>query len=345
MGISLKTHKLLWGRSGNKCAFADCRNDLIADETETDDESIIGDEAHIVARSEDGPRGVSKLTEEERDKYDNLILLCRKHHKIIDDQPVFFSVEKLVEIKKNHEKWISDSLTVDTEKNKDDLAYATYIDEIVKILDFENWNAWTSWLFGSGQSMSYLKFKELEKLPSFIVTRFWPNRYLELEDSVLNLKAVLNDLLKVFHEHIVPKSLELKPDEDLETKSVYTEKFYKLIYHEDVKVYDRLMEEYEFHVALVDDLGLELTRAGNLLIERIRKHISPMYRDKEGKLLITYGPTMDFSYYSVKVEYKPDEKTNKYPYPGLKQFMSEREKRDFGFGKGVSEKYLPFKFD
>jgi len=29
----------------------DCRNDLIADETGTDDESIIGDESHIVAKS------------------------------------------------------------------------------------------------------------------------------------------------------------------------------------------------------------------------------------------------------------------------------------------------------
>jgi hypothetical protein len=112
-----------------------------------------------------------------------------------------------------------------------------------------------------------------------------------------------------------------------------------------VIVYDRLLEEYEFHIALVDDLGLELTRAGNLIIERIRKHISPMYRDKEGKLLINYGPTMDFSYHSLKVEYSIEEKANKYPYLGLKQFMTEREKRDFSFGKGVSEKHLPFKFD
>ena len=95
MSINLKTHKLLWGKSGNKCAFEDCRNDLIADETETDDESIIGDEAHIVARKENGPRGISKLSPEDRDKYDNLILLCRIHHKIIDDQHKFYTVEKL----------------------------------------------------------------------------------------------------------------------------------------------------------------------------------------------------------------------------------------------------------
>jgi hypothetical protein len=201
MGIGLKTHKLLWGRSGNKCAFEDCRHELIADETETDDESIIGDEAHIVARSAEGPRGASALTEEERDKYDNLILLCRKHHKIIDDQYNFHTVEKLLDLKKKHEEWVKVSLTIDTDTNKEELVYATYIDEIAQAFDFEHWNDWTSWVFGGAQSINYLKLKELEKLPSFIITRFWPNRYPELENSIFNLKEVLNDFLKVFHHH------------------------------------------------------------------------------------------------------------------------------------------------
>ena len=164
MSIGLKAHKLLWGRSGKKCAFEDCRNELIADETETDDESIIGDEAHIVAKSINGPRGESTLTEEERDKYDNLILLCRKHHKIIDDQFNFYTTSTLIEIKKKHEKWVTESLTIDIAKNKDDLAYATYIDEIVNLLDFKNWEVWTSRIFGGAQSVKYLKLRELENL-------------------------------------------------------------------------------------------------------------------------------------------------------------------------------------
>jgi hypothetical protein len=342
MSIGLKTHKLLWGRSGNKCAFEDCRHDLIADETETDDESVIGDEAHIVAKSPDGPRGNSPLTEEERDKYDNLILLCRKHHKIIDDQFNFYTVDKLTEVKRTHEKWVKESLTIDVEKNKIDLTYATYIDEIVSIVDFQNWNAWTSWILGGGQSIGYLKLKELEKFASFAITRFWPGEYKELENAVFNLKEVLNDFLKVFYKHVESKSLEIKEDEDLESKGVYTERFYKLIFHEDESVYHRLLDEYNFHVALVNDLALELTRAGNLLIEKIRKYISPMYRDKEGKLLITTGPDMDFSYKSYKVEYRGDEKKQTYPYPGLEKFMVDREKRDLCFGTGLSKKYLPF---
>ncbi|MCH1643274.1 HNH endonuclease, partial [Paenibacillus timonensis] len=75
MSISSKTRKMLWGRAANRCAI--CKIELVMDETETDDESVIGDECHIVAREEDGPRGESILSKEQRDKYNNLILLYK----------------------------------------------------------------------------------------------------------------------------------------------------------------------------------------------------------------------------------------------------------------------------
>lgn len=340
MGISLKTHKLLWGFSGNKCAFEDCRNDLIADETETDDESIIGDEAHIVARGEDGPRGKSILSEDDRDKYDNLILLCRKHHKIIDDQFNFYTIEKLNEVKKAHENWVKESLKPNKEKEKIDLVYANYIDEIIKLLDFDNWKAWTSFPIGNS-SIAYSNLIALEKLPSFIISRFWSNEYPDLENSIYNLKAVINDFVSVFYKYAERESVNLKADEAIETKHAYTETFYKLIYHTDVKVYDRLLEEYVYHTELITDLGLELTRAGNLLIEKIRKYIYPMYREEEGKLLVSYGPTEDLSYHTYKVEYKPEEKLLKHQYPGLKKFMEIRENRDLNIGTGIKKSYFP----
>jgi len=48
MTISLKTHKMLWGRFGNGCAFPECKNILIEGKTDTDNESLIGEVAHIV---------------------------------------------------------------------------------------------------------------------------------------------------------------------------------------------------------------------------------------------------------------------------------------------------------
>src|SRR5262249_42781807 len=75
MAITDKTRKLLWGRSGNRCAL--CRNELIMDRTPADDESIVGDEAHIHSGQEGGPRYDPNFPQDRIDKYDNLILLCK----------------------------------------------------------------------------------------------------------------------------------------------------------------------------------------------------------------------------------------------------------------------------
>jgi len=115
MGISLKTHKLLWGKSGKMCAFPGCRRELVEEATLSDDPSIIGEEAHIVGREQIGPRGNSQLTKEERDKEPNLILLCSIHHKIIDDQVNKYTVEVLKKMKFEHEKWVEKNLTNEKE--------------------------------------------------------------------------------------------------------------------------------------------------------------------------------------------------------------------------------------
>ena len=101
MAISLKTHKILWAHSGGKCAI--CKNDLVINPTDlNDDPSIVGDEAHIIARSASFTRGdYDSLSPEELDHYSNLILLCKTHHKQVDDQPGEYTVEKFVISRRN----------------------------------------------------------------------------------------------------------------------------------------------------------------------------------------------------------------------------------------------------
>ena len=83
-----------------------------------------------------------------------------------------------------------------------------------------------------------------------------------------------------------------------------------------------------------------MTRACNLLIERIRTYISPMYREVEGKLLVTIGYNMGLSFQTYKFEYTEGEKQIKFPYPGLKKFMNIRENKDFNFGSGYDKTYF-----
>jgi len=172
MTISLKTHKMLWGRFGNRCAFPKCKKILIEDKTDTDNESLIGEEAHIVAKHSNGPRGDSYLTSGERDSYDNLILLCKNHHKIIDDQPNKYTVDFLHKIKKEHVAWVNQNLKIDKNKQKDVEIYASYVDKWDKLANIKNWYSWTSFILSEGlQSIEIKQYKKLKKLNKYIFSR------------------------------------------------------------------------------------------------------------------------------------------------------------------------------
>jgi HNH endonuclease len=107
MAISDKTRKLLWARSGARCAY--CRKELFL-AVPKDNDAIVGDECHIHARQEGGPRRNLSMSIDELDDYENLILLCKVHHKMVDDQPNSYSVNALKNLKKKHEKWVQKTL-------------------------------------------------------------------------------------------------------------------------------------------------------------------------------------------------------------------------------------------
>jgi len=106
VSVSDKDRKLLWSRAHDACAI--CRAPLT---TRADSPNlpglILGEEAHIVARREDGPRGHDG-DRSNIDGFDNLLLLCAADHKRIDEQPDVYSVERLRQVKADHEKWAAD---------------------------------------------------------------------------------------------------------------------------------------------------------------------------------------------------------------------------------------------
>lgn len=101
---------MLFLKSGNVCAFRDCGRSLIEPGDEGDADAIIGEMAHIVADSRQGPRGDEPLDEGERNKHANLILVCPEHHTIIDKQPRTYSVAVLRQMKADHESRIQAAL-------------------------------------------------------------------------------------------------------------------------------------------------------------------------------------------------------------------------------------------
>lgn len=71
-------------RAGYICSFPNCNSLLVGPGVENHEVVMIGECAHIFSAAAKGPRTSGTLTPAELKSISNGILLCRKHHKIID---------------------------------------------------------------------------------------------------------------------------------------------------------------------------------------------------------------------------------------------------------------------
>lgn len=284
--------------------------------------SVIGDEAHIIARKETFTRGdYDSLAPEERDRYGNLILLCKNDHKLIDDQPAQYTVEHLRQIKTEHEEHIRANWGSNEDRHQqDDETYASYIDEWVTRSDLDHWDVISSWL-ASGDAPMVAKawYDSARDVGPWLLSRIWPGRYRRLEDALVNYRHVLRDMLGVFNRHVDPDYHA--------AEWLCTRKFYQIDEWDQAR-YSALAKKYDDHVTLVCDLFLELTRAANYVCDYVRECLFRGFRLQEGALLVVRdsgGFELKTEY--LRPEYRGDERIEK-PYPGLKGFLKARYTRD-----------------
>jgi hypothetical protein len=95
--------KKLWARSGNICSFPECGVELALEQQAN---RVLGEEAHIKGEKPTAPRYDPDQSQAERESYENRILLCPTHHTMIDADPGAWTVERLLEMKANHERQI-----------------------------------------------------------------------------------------------------------------------------------------------------------------------------------------------------------------------------------------------
>lgn len=182
MSIPEKDLKILWGKAAGRCSMPDCRKMLVHEASEQipSKNILIGVNCHIVGEKEDGPRGKSILTPEERNRYPNLILLCGNHHTIIDQDPDNWPIEKLHQIKADHEIWVETQLTNITEDLATEL-YSDLVNTATESLLFNHWD----WV--SENAVRLLLSEEfVEGVDLFwhkVQRAIWPGKYPELEKS------------------------------------------------------------------------------------------------------------------------------------------------------------------
>lgn len=298
MAISEKDIKLLWGRAAGRCSFPGCNQKLTQDKAFVTDSFPLGEQAHIVGKSNKSLRGSSNLTEDERDSYFNIILLCPTHHTIIDNDEIEYTIEKLHFFKDQHEYNVEHifSETKDTKDTVNDIIYADLVDSTVEACQLDNWHRWAS-----NAASLYMVWNEdaPNRIYSFynkILGAIWPRTFPELECSIKKLTYELHNGVELFMKHC----------EKIENQ--YTEiKFYKIsewnpeLYHELLKEYEEWHDKCEKHID-------EATKAANWFAEIVRRDINPLFFTTKGKFFLEKGPYEMLQFRTYFLEYTEEEK-------------------------------------
>jgi hypothetical protein len=100
--ISHLRQLLLCVRAGGRCEFDGC-NDYLFEHPLTLTVGNFSQMAHIVGFRENGPRGLDGVRPADINNVDNLMLLCPRCHKLIDDNPADYTRRALEDFKRSHE--------------------------------------------------------------------------------------------------------------------------------------------------------------------------------------------------------------------------------------------------
>jgi len=95
---NVPTLKRLFAVSGNRCAFRQCPQSLVDESTG----KVTARICHIKGNKPTSKRHDPLQSEEERQGFDNLILMCPIHHDVIDADDVVYTVEVLRALKSEH---------------------------------------------------------------------------------------------------------------------------------------------------------------------------------------------------------------------------------------------------
>lgn len=103
--VKESTKILLAVAAGGRCEFSGC-NEYLFEHPLTLRGGNFSEMAHVVAFSEDGPRGKDGKRPVDVNETANLMLLCRQDHKLVDDNPTEFTRSVLERYKSEHEERI-----------------------------------------------------------------------------------------------------------------------------------------------------------------------------------------------------------------------------------------------
>jgi hypothetical protein len=138
MAITEKAIKLLWANAAGRCSFTGCQERLTIEQAANITPYTSGEMAHIKGEKAGSSRHDASQTNEERNGYENLILLCPNHHTLIDkkENEIIYSADVLIKMKIMHEDNVSRRLDIK------EFASVEQVKEKIAIFLAENRHVW-----------------------------------------------------------------------------------------------------------------------------------------------------------------------------------------------------------
>lgn len=271
MSINEKDVKILWYKSAGRCAFPGCRMELSTQSQSSQScATVIGENCHIVGENETSARFKSILTTEERNRYPNLILLCRNHHREIDGDELKWPIECLHQIKADHEIWVQSALTEAIDTNS--VWYTNLINAITEKLNLLSWDWFSDNAIRGIVADNFID--GVGDIDLYLFKAIYPGKYPDLENTIKNL-------IKRAREYVNHFTSNSKLDQHGFHRGI---NFHKRIYP-NPRYHEELIEYRRWEVKC-SRLFFNLTHALNEYAETVRKYIKPDYFKLQGKFTI-----------------------------------------------------------
>jgi len=283
MAIKPKDMKILWGRAGGRCSFPGC-NIALSEDKETVTESFpLGEQAHIVGDKDTAPRGESILTQEERDSYPNLILLCPTHHTTIDKNEHDWPVEKLHLIKRDHELRIERAITLDGAGDEVETPSACqdHIELAVRLCSLDCWIHIVAGLAKHRPQMQEDYYYALDEYAKRIGRAVFTDELKNLELPIRQLARTAHNLYETFRMHSFPMDDDYIKGTHFYKERIPGEWFHNPNYDEDVKEYSKWKID-------LDRCVVDMTKAANWFADGVRKHFIAEFFVQSGKFVAHY---------------------------------------------------------
>ncbi|MBG60327.1 MAG: hypothetical protein CMJ16_07705 [Peredibacter sp.] len=292
MSIPSKDQRILLGRSAGRCSIGKAK--LTVDASNKSGATIFGEMCHIVGEKKKSARFESPMEIEDRNRYHNLILLCRNHHKIIDDNEESYPIEKLHQIKADHELWVEEKLI---DKDSENKFYNDLLEFTVLNLQLEYWD------FHSDELLRGLYRVDLsENITNYCKKMHrivWTRKIPELEEAFENLFIRISQFHEVFHSNS-----RLRPNNKGGSSDIYQEDFsYKtdgLEYTPYSEAAEKAKQWKDKYIKCLFNCVVAL----NEWAEIVRKTIKPDFFLSQGKFII--DDQLGYTNGSKSVIYTPE---------------------------------------